>query len=954
MTHLSPALALARLRAVWDAEVGPPSRRALWVAFLAATLGGAHIARIGVPAARITAIALAVIPLLALLARPFVLRARRTPKRIVADTLQKTDAAIGGATLRALGLVDRVREKPSEGSLVLAELHVAKLTSKVPLDHIADRAARSGARWSIAGLAAAVLALGAVVLEPIRVVEGLDVLAARKKEAPLRLAWVDDVDMQAIPPEYLRLAPRRVFPFTATALPRGTTLRVSARPLRSRTLVLTDGTRDVAFVDDGGGRVVARWVLGDSTSIAIAARFGDVYIRQADEQAVTSIPDEAPKVIVEGAPRTVRLLDEPSIPIHYQATDDHGLREVNLVLRAGTREEHRALSRPAADATSDRGGYELKAKDAFFKRTYTPVEVTVEARDNDTVAGPKWGKSPAIVVIPPEAGEPEALRFTALVEARGALVDLLATRLRDAKIDRDHPKNEAEAQSKALAKLTSALAGSYGGIGVAQSFTRLARGQMRRLGAALAAEQKAPSAATHQKLLAETEHVVLAFDIGVRMLGARDARSVALRLAEVAEELASALTAMDATTGADRAAAERRADAATSVLTGGGKQLLRLGELGVDLGEIVGAYMRRVARARDAADLRHAALAAEDLAARLKRPDPSFSGGGGHGGVETGGSPSPGNDGESSGADQEMQAIAKELEDLAREHASWIDEVEEQLDRAISKEELDAIKEEAKRHAQSIRDAVKNLPEPGGDPSSAEAAAGAARDEAEAMAAALEAGRLREAVEAGKNAGKKLDNAKKLGQEGGVPREERAGREAAAAKPTLDKELAWAEDLLKKMRSDASSRAKEGLSKAGKAEQRLAERAKDLAQKGKGGDGALPDDMLERLNDASQAMRDAQQSLEKGDGEHGLRLQRDAQRLLDMAKGDGEGKQSRERESDQEGDKGLPSRRKTEIPGKNAHKGPEDFRRRVLEGLGQSSDPRHKDAIKRYAEGLLK
>src|SRR6185369_12831622 len=123
-------------------------------------------------------------------------------------------------------------------------------------------------------------------------------------------------------------------------------------------------------------------------------------------QPVMSIPDQAPRVTVEGAPRTVKLLDEPSIPIHYEATDDHGLREVDLVLRAGTREERRVLSHPAADVLVDRGGYEVQAKDAFFKKTYTPVEITVEARDNDVVSGPKWGKSAPIVVIPPQVGEP--------------------------------------------------------------------------------------------------------------------------------------------------------------------------------------------------------------------------------------------------------------------------------------------------------------------------------------------------------------------------------------------------------------------------------------------------------------------------------------------------------------------------------------------------------------------
>ncbi len=50
----------------------------------------------------------------------------------------------------------------------------------------------------------------------------------------------------------------------------------------------------------------------------------------------------------------------------------------------------------------------------------------------------------------------------------------------------------------------------------------------------------------------------------------------------------------------------------------------------------------------------------------------------------------------------------------------------------------------------------------------------------------------------------------------------------------------------------------------------------------------MPQEMLDRLGDAEQAMRDAQHALGQGDGETGLRKQRDAQRLLEMARGAGD------------------------------------------------------------------
>src|SRR6185295_5065494 len=102
----------------------------------------------------------------------------------------------------------------------------------------------------------------------------------------------------ATPPEYLHEVGGPFLPFAVTSVPRGTVINVRGRPLRrGRNLVLTDGRLDVPFVDDGSGAAVARWTLGDTATLFIAARFGAVRVRQADEQRVVSIPDEVPRVV---------------------------------------------------------------------------------------------------------------------------------------------------------------------------------------------------------------------------------------------------------------------------------------------------------------------------------------------------------------------------------------------------------------------------------------------------------------------------------------------------------------------------------------------------------------------------------------------------------------------------------------------------------------------------------
>ncbi len=961
MAQEVPAVAIARLHRAWEDEVRPSARRALLALTVGVVFAAAHVARVGTNPARAAAAASIAALLVGLVVRMIVLRGRRRDaRRIVRDTIGRADPQLGAATIRAIALVDRTRADESAGSPALAELHLARLLGRAPEDRIKGRARTAGSRWSGAAFALAA-ACGVVALaEPLRIVEGLDVLAARDGVAPLDLAWLEGVEMAVVPPEYLHQTSSELLPFSRTQAPRGSTITLRGRPIHAgRALVLTDGKSEVAFVDDGSGALVARFPLADTTVLHVAARFGAVRITQADEQPVFSIPDEVPTVRVEKAPRTVRILEEPSLSIHYEAVDDHGLREVSLVLRSGTREERRVLARPQAGATIDRGGYEIRASDPFFKRTFAPVEVTVEARDNDVVSGPKWGKSPAVLVILPQVGEAFALRYQALLQARDAVTDLLAFRQGAAPAPgakafaADHLTNEAEKQAAAVKAVEDALSGTYGGLGLRGRLVSLARGQLRRLGAALAAEKKGVGLGDkHQKLLEETENALLAIDIGVYTLGVRDARTVAKRLADVADEAAAATALALAGTEA-KVPAFARLDAAVEVLGGGAVQLLRLGELGLDLGEIVQNDLRRIARAREAGDLVHAELAALDLAARLRSPDPSFSGGGGKGGVESGGPPSPGQSGEeASGAAEDAAQAARDLEDLARDHAAQMDEVEDALQKAASPEEIAALKEEAKRHAEAIREAVKKLPQQGGDPGSAEASAAEGRSAAESMAGSLARTELRDAVASGKKAAQALNDAKRVGEKPNhYFQEQQAGREAGSARAVLERELAWAEDALEKLKRASSANAKADLDKASKSEQRLAERARDLGKKGESGDASLPQEMLDRLSEAEQSMHDAEKALQEGDGDRGSRHQQEAQRLLEMARD----QQSDEGESEGPREDGTkkPAKR-AEIPDKTKHKSPADFRRRVIEGLGGSSDPLLREAVKRYAEGLLK
>ncbi|MEI9953317.1 MAG: hypothetical protein WDO74_31170 [Pseudomonadota bacterium] len=112
------------------------------------------------------------------------------------------------------------------------------------------------------------------------------------------------------PPAYLHLQDRAIFPGLGSAEARGSAVTVHGVPLADgRHLVLTDGQREVPFVADGSGGVVARYVLRENAELRIAARFGKVLIREAEGVVLEAVPDAVPSVELEGAPERIELRD---------------------------------------------------------------------------------------------------------------------------------------------------------------------------------------------------------------------------------------------------------------------------------------------------------------------------------------------------------------------------------------------------------------------------------------------------------------------------------------------------------------------------------------------------------------------------------------------------------------------------------------------------------------------
>ncbi|MEO8903412.1 MAG: DUF4175 domain-containing protein [Polyangiaceae bacterium] len=939
-----------RLTVAFQKHRRAPAR---WLSFwvvLSCLIGAGLLARFGTSWTRSAAAVLVALSF----AQVFVFRRRdakdfadmrRTIRRIVVPV----DRGLGERVLRAAALAQQVQLNPSVGSLELAQLHFERQLQRVPLAAVEQHALRRARSLRIAGLALMFLAGVACVRDPGRIAEGLDVLFARHGVAPVNMAWLDLGRVTVQPPAYLRVPDRAIFPGLGSAEAQGSAIAVRGVPLaQGRRLVLSDGTREVPFVDDGSGGVVARYVLNGNAELRVAARFGTVLIRESEVIALEAVPDAAPEVTLEGAPSRVDLRDFDRRELRYEATDDHGLREVDLVLRAGGREDRRPLTRLDGEVKLERGAYAIESSDSFLRRTFLPIEVSIEARDDDTTAGVKWGKSAAITLIPVPVGEPEAARYQALLAVRDVLTDLLASELtpESGGTDADLRKADARRTQAVATQLRSVLEQRFAGLMLAPGLKAFLGGQARVL------ERALPTPASAMR---RTEDVLLAVDAALRGLGNRDAEAVSKHLGDAAEEAADG--AKQALESERRDVGLRRLAQALAVLRPGSEHLIVLGPIGHDVGSVAQGEIRRIERARDSGSLLATELAARHLAARLRRPSPSFSSAGG-GGVESGAGSQGELNGRPSDADKKFDELVGELERLAEEHQQELDRVDHNLADAEKSVDLDDLKQEAAQRAAALREKIAPLPQFSDNPNSARAGAALGREHAESMAQSMARLSLKDAVESGRHARSELSEAAK--RAGGSVFDSLDDAALAVARAELERDVAWAEQSLARAQKSAAAKAQPGLQDSSARERGLADRAANLSGRGNHGEIALPQDWAEALGKAEGLMRDASKELGAGHGEQGLALQRDAQRLLEQTNsgqsgsGESNGKDQTPSPSpkDSSNSKGKQMRTDADVPRAEAGRA-DEFRRRVLDGLSKQTSGRLSDAVRRYAEGLL-
>jgi hypothetical protein len=881
---------------------------------------------------------------LALLKRRRDLRAERHALRLVL----RGDGPTLARASRALELSLTAPTQPGV-SAELAALHYDRTLRALDVNAIGSRAHDVKRRLIAAALMCA-LGISAVALAlPHQVSEGANVLLARDGLAPFPSEWLEYVSLEAKLPAYLGSRTTLLSWESAVSLPEGTTLSVRGRPLHEgRTLVLWDGETEVPFVDDGEGQTVAHWVVTSAVELRIGARFGNVLILEPGSVGLSAEPDDLPKVTLLMERRDVLLEDSPQIDVRFRVLDDHQISQVDLVLRALGREERRTLDRPAPGNSRIEGGYVLRADDPFLEKAFVPVIVRIEARDNKPERSlEEWGRSETLILRPREVGGAQVQRLTALQGTVERLVDVLAA------LERSTPEQGA-LPAQALKDIRERLdelrkdslevtERTYSSLAVPRGMTGFVRAQFEKVLAAFVSPRGDKKRAL--------ERIILALDAANTALAKRDAQEVSKALGDVADEMAFAARAAQSGEG-DRLVALERLDLAISVLGQGAERLRQLGVLGLDLGSVASADLRRVTTSRATDDFFHAELAALHMAARLHRPNPSFGskGGGGSAGVEGGdggaeGEGTAAEDAPASDADEQFDRMAKDVQELTQEHGQAVERSASALDSAEQSLENDPQREEAKRRADALRHAVELLPQPGESPSTSRASAALAREHAIAMAHELEDLSFEQAVENGQRAKSAAEEALRRGDLDSMTQEA-----TRMALNEISAQLEWAAQRRAQWRAQKEQAAKEALQEVSRYEQELGERASRLVSEGQQSQSALPEEAVAKLRDAVELMRHAAQQLGTGQGQQGLNLQRHAQRLLEEAQlGETKGNEPK-----REGQNGKAAGFGGDVPKDTEGAGAQEFRRRVLEGLARSGGGRLAPAVKRYAEGLLR
>ncbi len=371
------------------------------------------------------------------------------------------DGASGGGDLTWSALeLERALPEPRDGtSPALARALVrqaAARTRALDLARLIDfKHARRRAAVALAvALAWAALAL----LAPSLLKRGFAALGAREAVTEAaRAPILADIELGLAYPAYTGLAPRSLPGSSGDVLaPAGTAVTVRARPLvpaAGGELYLEDAagkllaTRPIAVA---GGAVTAGFTVGDAAAWRLALKTPSG--RAVAEPAAHRIdvdPDRAPRVDLAAPADDLEVPGPRKIELAWAVDDDYGVGELSLVWRAASGDDTAEHRKPLATVGARTGSGKVEWDLAELELSPgVRVAYHLEAKDNDTVPGPNVGASRTLYVRIYSPAEKHEELLGAERQLLDRAVGLLGDRIDGARDEAEawaalHGKNEA-------------------------------------------------------------------------------------------------------------------------------------------------------------------------------------------------------------------------------------------------------------------------------------------------------------------------------------------------------------------------------------------------------------------------------------------------------------------------------------------------------------------------------
>lgn len=385
--------------------------------------------------------------------------------------------------------------------------------SRVPLAHVVPRPPRFRA-LSALGLGVA-LAAGLLLAAREDAAAGLYALlhpGSRDEQGQLVGLWVSGLRAHLTYPERFPVREAEVANARVLHVPEGTVIDLVLSPrVAVERAVLKLGEHTLPYQKREDGKYTLTLTAERSARMELKARVSGAWISDPVVRTLGVENDAAP-VVELLAPLADQHVDEGQrVPFSYRVRDDHGLDGVDLVVQLGPNRERRLrlTSYPAqVEQRVDEGSTDV-APAAFGARAGQTLAVWIEARDRDSFGGANVGRSPVRTITVGEAAESGGPELELLRAARDLALDALGERL-------ETPLGEGT-RARKLARKTRELVSALSTIADEsetgnETTKNMVRDMTRRLSRLLReeADKRGDEATAHdEKFVAELEEDVL-------------------------------------------------------------------------------------------------------------------------------------------------------------------------------------------------------------------------------------------------------------------------------------------------------------------------------------------------------------------------------------------------------------------------------------------------------------